>query len=101
MGLFHAGWFVESLWSQTLVIHMIRTPLIPFIKSHASWKVTALTTLGIAVGTVIPYTAFGEALDFVPMPAIFFPCLVATVLLYMVLVQGLKSIFVRRYGELL
>ena len=101
MGLFHAGWFVESMWSQTLVIHMIRTPLLPFIQSHASWKLTALTTLGIAVGTVIPYTAFGKALDFVPMPGIFFPCLIATVLLYMALVQWLKNIFVRRYGELL
>jgi len=101
MGLFHAGWFVESMWSQTLVIHMIRTPKIPFIQSRASWQLTALTTLGVAVGTLIPYTAFGEALDFVPMPGIFFPCLIATILLYMVLVQWLKNVFVRRYGELL
>jgi len=101
IALFHAGWFVESLWSQTLVIHMIRTPLIPFIQSRASWKLTALTTLGIAVGTVIPYTAFGTALDMIPMPGVYFPCLIVTIVLYMVLVTILKKIFVRRYGELL
>jgi Mg2+-importing ATPase len=99
--LFQAGWFVESLWSQTLVIHMIRTPLIPFIQSRASWKVTVMTTAGMAVGTAIPYTVFGKALGMLPMPGVYFPCLVATIVLYMVLVTVLKRRFVRRYGELL
>jgi P-type Mg2+ transporter len=101
MGLFHAGWFVESLWSQTLVIHMIRTPRIPFIQSRASWKLTTLTTLGIAIGTIIPYTAFGKALDMVAMPAIYFPCLVIIIILYMALATVLKKAFINRYGELL
>jgi P-type Mg2+ transporter len=101
MGLFHAGWFVESLWSQTLVIHMIRTPDIPFIQSRASWQLTTLTTLGIAVGTIIPYTAFGKALDMVAMPAIYFPCLIVIIILYMILATILKKAFIKRYGELL
>ncbi len=101
MGLFHAGWFVESLWSQTLVIHMIRTPGIPFVKSRASWQLTTLTTLGIAVGTIIPYTFFGKALDMVSMPAIYFPCLIVIIILYMILVTVVKKIFIKRYGELL
>lgn len=101
MGLFHAGWFVESLWSQTLVIHMIRTPDIPFIQSKASWQLTTLTTLGIAVGTIIPYTAFGKALDMVAMPAIYFPCLIVIIILYMILATILKKAFIKRYGELL
>lgn len=101
MGLFHAGWFVESLWSQTLVIHMIRTPGIPFVKSRASWQLTTLTTLGIAVGTIIPYTFFGKALDMVSMPAIYFPFLIVIIILYMILVTLLKKIFIKRYGELL
>lgn len=54
--MFQAGWFVESLWSQTLIIHMIRTPKIPFIQSRAAWQLTALTSLGIAAGTVLPFT---------------------------------------------
>lgn len=101
MGLFHAGWFVESLWSQTLVIHMIRTPGIPFVKSRASWQLTTLTTLGIAVGTIIPYTFFGKALDMVSMPAIYFPFLIVIIILYMILVTILKKVFIKRYGELL
>jgi Mg2+-importing ATPase len=56
MAVFHTGWFVESLWSQTLGIHMIHTPKTPFIHSRASWQLTLLTTLGIATGTIIPYT---------------------------------------------
>lgn len=101
IALFHAGWFVESLWTQTLVIHMIRSPKLPFIGSHASWQLTGLTTLGIAVGTILPFTFIGAALDMVPLPGMYFPFLIVTVLLYMALVTMLKKIFVRRYGELL
>ncbi len=99
--LFHAGWFVESLWSQTLVIHMIRTPHIPFVKSRASWQLTLLTTIGIAIGTIIPYTPIGGAIGLLPMPAVYFPLLLITLVLYMLLVTLLKNKFVRRYGELL
>ena len=69
MALFNAGWFVESLWSQTLVIHMIRTPKIPFIQSRASLPVLTLTTIAIFIGTIIPYTNFGKILGMSPMPA--------------------------------
>jgi len=101
IALFQTGWFVESLWSQTLVIHMIRTPKIPFIQSRASWQTTLLTTLGIAVGTAIPYTMLGGALEMWPLPTVFFPILIATILGYMLLVTLLKKLFVRKYGELL
>ncbi|MDR0326510.1 MAG: magnesium-translocating P-type ATPase [Oscillospiraceae bacterium] len=100
--LFHAGWFVMSLWSQTLVIHMIRTPKIPFIQSRASWQVTGLTTLGIAVGTAFPFVPFiSEALGMHRLPAEYFAYLTATILCYMLLVTLIKKLFVRRYGELL
>ncbi|MDR2941616.1 MAG: magnesium-translocating P-type ATPase, partial [Treponema sp.] len=56
IALFQAGWFVESMWSQTLVIHMIRTPKIPFIQSRASAPLTLLTFTGITVLTIIPFT---------------------------------------------
>ena len=101
IGLFHAGWFVESLWSQTLVIHMIRTPEIPFVKSRASWQLTLLTSLGIFIGTVIPYTTFGISLEMVAMPAIYFVCLLVIIILYMTLVTVIKKKFINRYGELL
>ena len=100
-GLFQAGWFVESMWSQTLVIHMIRTPKLPFIQSHASAPVTLLTMTGIAVLTVIPFTPFGTALGFVALPATYFAYLIPCILLYMVLATSLKKAYVRHYGELL
>jgi Mg2+-importing ATPase len=101
MAVFHAGWFVESMWTQTLVIHMIRTPKIPFIQSRAPLSLTALTFLGIAVLTIIPFTAFGASIGLHALPMVFFLWLLLTVFLYMVLVTAFKKIFVKRYGELL
>jgi Mg2+-importing ATPase len=101
MALFNAGWFVESLWSQTLVIHMIRTPKIPFIQSRASLPVLLTTTAGIIAGTVIPYTPFGLTMGMQPMPLIYFPWLALTLILYMALATLLKTMYTRRYGTLL
>ncbi|MCL2127995.1 MAG: magnesium-translocating P-type ATPase, partial [Treponema sp.] len=97
----HTGWFVESLWSQILVIHMIRTPKFPFIISRASWQVALFTSLGIAVGTVIPYTLLGTQLNMTRLPLRYFAYLGAIILVYMSLATVMKKIFVRRYGELL
>ena len=101
IGMFQAGWFVESMWSQTLVIHMIRTSKLPFIQSHASAPVTLLTMTGIAVLTLIPFTPVGAALGFTALPAAYFAYLLPCILLYMVLATGLKRAYVRHYGELL
>lgn len=99
--LFNAGWFVESLWSQTLVIHMIRTPKLPFIQSRASLPVLLLTSASIAVGTIVPYTPFGKVLGMSGMPANYFPWLIGMILCYMLLATFLKTMYKRRYGELL
>ena len=101
IGMFQAGWFVESMWSQTLVIHMIRTPKLPFIQSRASAPLTLLTLTGITVLTIIPFTPFGAALGFVALPAAYFAYLIPCILLYMVLATSLKKAYVRHYGELL
>lgn len=101
IAVFQAGWFVESMWTQTLVIHMIRTPKLPFIQSHASAPVTLFTFTGIAVLTVIPFTGFGTAIGLAPLPGIYFVWLALTIVLYMVLATVFKRIFIRRYGELL
>lgn len=101
IGMFQAGWFVESMWSQTLVIHMIRTPKLPFIQSRASAPVTLLTMTGIAVLTVIPFTALGTALGLVALPVSYFAYLIPCILLYMMLATSLKKAYVRHYGELL
>ena len=101
MALFQTGWFVESMWSQTLVIHMIRTPKIPFVQSRASFPVTALTFMGIFVLTAIPFTPLGTAIGLTALPAIYFAYLAGIVLAYMCLVTIVKRIFVKKYGELL
>ena len=99
--LFQAGWFVESMWSQTLVIHMIRTPKIPFIQSRASAPLTLLTCTGILVLTAIPFTPLGTMLGFAALPLSYFAYLIPCILLYMVLATSLKKAYVRRFGELL
>ncbi|MCL2495281.1 MAG: magnesium-translocating P-type ATPase [Oscillospiraceae bacterium] len=101
IALFHAGWFVESMWSQTLVIHMIRTPKIPFLRSRASAPVTVLTALGITGLTLIPFSPFAQALGLMALPPVYFAWLAATIVCYMALVTVFKRIFVKRYGELL
>ena len=101
VGLFQAGWFVESLWSPTLVIHTLRTPKLPFTESRASWQVLGLSSCGILAGTVLPFTAVGEALDMTALPAVYFPWLFGTLFAYMALTTFLKAIFIRRYGTLL
>jgi Mg2+-importing ATPase len=101
IALFQAGWFVESMWSQTLVIHMIRTPKIPFIQSRASLPLTLLTFTGITVLTIIPFTGFGASIGFLPLPSVYFAWLALTILLYMGLATLLKTVFIKRYGELL
>lgn len=101
IAVFQAGWFVESMWSQTLVIHMIRTPKIPFIQSRASAPVFLLTFAGIIVLTLIPFTAFGASIGLAPLPLVYFAWLALTVFLYMAVAQWFKNIYVKRYGELL
>lgn len=101
IGMFQAGWFVESMWTQSLVIHMIRTPKIPFVQSRASVSLTLLSFLGIGILTVIPFTELGRILGFTALPPVFFLYLGLTILAYMVLVTIIKKSYIRRYGELL
>ena len=101
VAMFQTGWFIESMWSQTLVIHMIRTPKLPFIQSHASAPLTLMTFTGIGVLTIIPFTTFGRMLGFVALPTAYFAYLIPCILLYMVLATSLKKAYVSHYGELL
>ena len=69
--LFHTGWFVESLMTQTLIVHVIRTNLIPFIQSRASWQLTMTTLLIMAIGAYFRFRRLAAALGFVPLPPLY------------------------------
>ena len=101
VSVFQTGWFVESMWSQALVIHMLRTPKLPFVQSRAAAPVTLLTLAGSCAVTVIPFTPLGRVLGFTALPAAYFLWLAAIVAGYMLLATAVKKSYVRRYGELL
>ena len=94
--LFHTGWFVESLMTQTLIIHVIRTNLVPFIQSRASWQLTMTTLVIMALGAWLPYSPLAPALGFVPLPPLYWPMLLATLLCYVGLTQLIKTWLARR-----
>jgi Mg2+-importing ATPase len=88
--LFQTGWFVESLLTQTLIIHVIRTNKIPFLQSRSSWQVMLTGLFVMAAGIVIPLSPLGPYLGFTPLPLLYWPILLATLLGYVFLTQGVK-----------
>ena len=96
--LFHSGWFVEGLLSQTLIIHMIRTAKVPFLQSTAAPALLLLTLVIAAVGVLIPFSPLGAAVGLTPLPRGYFLCLGATLAGYCVLVQLVKRWYIRRFG---
>jgi Mg2+-importing ATPase len=94
--LFQTGWFVESLMTQTLIIHVIRTNLIPFVQSRASWQLIATTALVMAVAACLPYSPAAAGLGLVPLPLLYWPLLLLTLLCYLVLTQAMKTWLLRK-----
>lgn len=96
---FQTGWFIESLLSQTLIVHMIRTRKIPFIQSWATAPVVALTTSIMAIGIYLPFSPLASAFKLQPMPFIFFPWLIGILLGYCMLTQFVKGWFIRKFDQ--
>lgn len=101
VGTFQAGWFVESMWTQTLVVHLIRTEKVPFVGSRAALPLVMLGSMGIAVATLLPASALGATLDFCSLPPMFWGVLAAMVIGYTVVVSGMKKLFLSRNDSLL
>jgi len=97
--LFHSGWFVLGLVSQTLIVHMIRTKKIPFVQSWASVPVIVMTSLIIIIGLIIPFTPLAETLYMVPLPPAYFFWLLGILIAYSLLIEVVKRWYVRRFGE--
>ena len=94
--LFSTGWFVESLMTQTLIVHVIRTNQIPFIQSRASWQLTMTTIVIMLVGAVLPFSPLAQYLGFVPLPGMFWPFLAGTLVCYVGLTQLIKQWMVKK-----
>jgi Mg2+-importing ATPase len=97
--LFHTGWFVESLFTQTLIIHIIRTNKIPFIQSRASWPLILTSLIIVAVGAWLTVSPLADTLGFVSLPPLYWLYLAIMLLGYAILTQLVKTWFIRRFGE--
>ena len=96
--LFHTGWFLESLCTQTLVIHIIRTGKKPFWESWPSQFLIFTSIYIVTIALFIPFTPLGTYFGFVMPPMLFFVALILIVGLYLWTVQAAKSWFIKKYG---
>jgi Mg2+-importing ATPase len=94
--VFQTGWFVESLMTQTLIIHVIRTNKIPFIQSRASWPLTVTTLCIMAFGMWLPYSPLASSLGLTHLPGLYWPILLLTLLSYVILTQTIKVWLLRK-----
>jgi P-type Mg2+ transporter len=94
--LFQTGWFVESLLTQTLIIHVIRTNRIPFLQSWASWPLIVTTAVIMLLGSWLPFSPIGLAFGFTPLPPLYWPLLAVTLLGYVLLTQMVKTWLFRK-----
>lgn len=96
--LFQTGWFVESLMTQTLIVHVIRTSKIPFFQSRASLPMLMITATIMGIGLYLPFSPLASSLGFVPLPAVYFVWLAFILTSYCILTQFVKTWFIKKYG---
>ncbi len=101
VAVFQTGWFLESLWTQILILHMLRTKRMPFRESSPSRQVVVVTVVGLAAFTILTFTPLGRWLGLTSMPAVFFIFLVVVVALYMLFVSGVKKMYVKKHRHLI
>ena len=93
--LFQTGWFIESLLTQTLIIHVIRTNKIPFLQSRAAWPLTVMSLIVMAAGVALSLSSLGRYLGFSVLPPLYWPLLALTIVCYMLLTQVMKMWLLR------
>lgn len=94
--LFQTGWFVESLMTQTLIIHVIRTNKIPFLQSVPSVPLVLTSFMIIMVGLWLPHSGLAPSLGLTELPLLYWPILILTLFCYLVLTQVAKTMLLRR-----
>ena len=96
--LFQSGWFVVGLLTQTLIVHMIRTPKIPFLQSRAALPLMLMTGVIMAVGIFLPMGPLAHYFKLQALPSLYFVFLPVILLAYMALTQAVKGYYIRRFG---
>lgn len=99
MTVFQSGWFVESLFSQMLIVHNIRSKRIPFIGSRSSWQLAVSTVLALTVCILIPISPLGSGFGLTGLPLSYYGALTLILVLYFALAQFVKLIYVRKYDD--
>lgn len=101
ISLFQTGWFLESMWTQILILHLLRTKKVPLFQSRPSAPVMAVTMLGILLFTVLIFTPVGQLIGLTALPISYFGFLIAVVVLYLLLMTLVKRWYIKKYRELL
>ena len=97
--LFQTGWFIESMWTQTMVIYMLRSPKLPFVQSRPALSVIVTTMVAALFVTSLPYSLFASVLKMAPLNGTYFLFLFLIIVLYMVSVTFIKHLYIKRYKE--
>ena len=101
ISLFQTGWFLESMWTQILILHLLRTKKIPLFQSRPSIPVMVVTTLGIILFTILTFTPIGGLIGLTALPPVYFGFLILIVMAYLLLMTLAKKWYIRNYHELL
>lgn len=101
VALFQTGWFLESMWTQVLILQLLRTPKLPLVQSKPSRPVLLVTSLGVLLFTALTFTPAGRFIGLTPLPGAYFVFLVCIVALYLLVVTLAKDRYVKKYRELL
>ena len=96
--LFHTGWFVESILTQTLIVHIIRTQRIPFVQSIASPLLLFTTLIAMGIGAWLPYSPLADYFGFVPLPGTFWIWITGFLVAYSAITHEVKKWFHKRFG---
>lgn len=97
--VFQTGWFIQSMWSQTMVIYMLRSPKLPFIQSKPAFSLLVTSLFALFIVTVLPYTPLAGSLKLATLNGMYFLALMLITISYMLLVTIVKKVYIKKYRE--
>ena len=97
--VFQTGWFIQSMWSQTMVIYMLRSPKLPFIQSKPAFSLLVTSLFALFIVTVLPYTPLAASLKLATLNGMYFLALMLIIISYMLLVTIVKKVYIKKYHE--